>query len=494
LKHLQISGEVLTDETSIKMYSTDMSHYMVKPIMIAVPENQEDIAKIIAYSKEEAIPITPRGAGSNQSGSAVGSGIIILFSKMNAIMKRKGRRVKVQPGTIHKQLDQQLNLDGLRIPYDPTSSSFCTIGGNVATKASGLRSLKYGTVDSALRSLCFFDTVHGLIDTSQFLPENLEKAIVDLKNRLRCDKETRHILNARRNLKSSSGYNLKSFFEHEKPEEIVTHLLSGSVGTLGVFSEIELEAVPSPKSNILYLMFFRSLLDAVKEVAKLKIFEPSAIEVMDSYGVDLLRNEISVPSDCRAVLFVEFDSCLDQIGDLMLSHMKEKSIRFLVETNAKKQTALWKIRETMLLWIMNTLETPSKKFPPFADDLAIPVNQMPNFLAAVQEILDRFGTIAVIYGHAGEGNLHIRPMINVENWEENLKNLSNLIFEAALKAGGTITGEHGLGRNRSLYLRREWGDKIYGYFEQIKSIFDSKGLLNPDIVFTSADLTKNLEL
>jgi FAD/FMN-containing dehydrogenase len=143
---------------------------------------------------------------------------------------------------------------------------------------------------------------------------------------------------------------------------------------------------------------------------------------------------------------------------------------------------------------MNTLETPTKKFPPFADDLAIPVNQMPNFLAAVQDILDRFGTIAVIYGHAGEGNLHIRPMINVGNWEENLRDLSTLIFEAALKAGGTITGEHGLGRNRSNYLRREWGDKVYGYFEQIKSIFDSKGLLNPDIVFTSDDLTKNLEL
>jgi FAD/FMN-containing dehydrogenase len=108
--------------------------------------------------------------------------------------------------------------------------------------------------------------------------------------------------------------------------------------------------------------------------------------------------------------------------------------------------------------------------------------------------LNRFGTIAVIYGHAGEGNLHIRPMITLENWEENLRTLFNLIFEATLKAGGTVTGEHGLGRNRSLYLREEWGDKVYWYFEQIKEIFDSKGLLNPDVVFTSNDLTKNLRL
>jgi FAD/FMN-containing dehydrogenase len=268
LRQLQISGEVLTDEASIKSYSTDMSHYMVKPMMIAIPANQEDLAQIISYAKEQGIPITPRGAGSNQSGSAVGPGIIVLFSKMNVTTSRDGRRVKVQPGIIHQQLDRQLNIDGLRIPYDPTSSPFCTIGGNVATKASGLRSLKYGTVDWALRSLCFFDVAHGLIDTSQGLPENLKEAIVDLKNRLRSDKETMNMLNARRNLKSSSGYNLQSFLEHEEPEEIVTHLLVGSVGTLGVFSEIELEAVPSPKSTSLYLMFFHSLVDAVEDVAK----------------------------------------------------------------------------------------------------------------------------------------------------------------------------------------------------------------------------------
>jgi FAD/FMN-containing dehydrogenase len=143
---------------------------------------------------------------------------------------------------------------------------------------------------------------------------------------------------------------------------------------------------------------------------------------------------------------------------------------------------------------MNNLETPTKRFPPFADDISVPLNQMPNFLETVQDILSRFGTVAVIYGHAGEGNLHIRPMISIENWQENLSCLSNLIFEAALKVGGTITGEHGMGRNRSMYLRNEWGDKVYRYFEQIKKIFDPDGLLNPDIIFTSDNLTKNLLL
>ena len=270
--------------------------------------------------------------------------------------------------------------------------------------------------------------------------------------------------------------------------------MTGSVGTLGVFSEIELEAVASPKSTSLYVIFFRSLLDASEDVAQLRIFKPSAIEIMDSYGVELLEKEISVPPDCRAVLFVEFDSHLDQANELMLGHLKKKSMKFLVENDPKKQATLWKIRESILLWIMSILETQQKRFPPFADDLAIPINQLPNFLATIQKILDQFGTIAVIYGHAGEGNLHIRPMISRQNWEENLRSLSNLIFEAALKAGGTITGEHGLGRNRSKYLRNEWGDKVYAYLEQIKKIFDLEELLNPNVVFTSNDLTKDLKL
>ena len=215
---------------------------------------------------------------------------------------------------------------------------------------------------------------------------------------------------------------------------------------------------------------------------------------MDSYGVDLLKNQISVPSDSGAVLFVEFDSELEKASDQMLSYLKENSLKFLVETDAENQVSLWKIRESMLLWIMNSLETAQKKFPPFADDLAVPINQLPHFLVDIQQILNRFGTVAVIYGHAGEGNLHIRPMISMENWAENLRRLSNLFFKSTLKAGGTITGEHGLGRNRSMYLRLEWGDRIYGYFEEIKRIFDYEGLLNPCIVFTSQDLTKNLRM
>ncbi len=496
MRELWISGEVFSDEASLIRFSADMSHYAIKPKLVVVPRNEADIAEIVVYAKQEKLPLTPRGAGSNQSGSSVGSGIVVLFSKMISLNAKQGRRVKVQPGIVHQQLDLQLHKDGLRLPYDPSSRMFCTIGGNVATKASGLRSIKYGNVDSALKSLRFYDTTHGLIDTSNRLPETFEKAILQLRDRLRNDKETTQILHSRRNLKSSSGYNLQSFYACEAPEDIVTHLLAGSVGTLGVFSEIELEAVPAPKSANLYLLYFPSLAEAAKDVMKLKGFGPAAIEILDSYGVDLIRtkSELDVPQLAQAVLLVEFDSDLERADHLMLSHLREKAVSFHVEAEPKRQAELWRIRENMLLWIMGTLETAENRFPPLADDLAVPVSRLPEFITEIQHMLKQYGTVAVIFGHVGEGNLHIRPMIKKENWEENLRKLSDLVFNVALRYGGTITGEHGLGRNRSKYLRSEWGDKIYSYFVEIKRVFDPMDLLNPEVVFTSEDLTRNLRI
>jgi glycolate oxidase len=302
MRQLEISGEVLTDTTALQKYASDMSHYSLLPKVVAFPRNEEDLSAILAYAMEEKVPLTPRGAGSNQSGSSVGSGILTLFTKMNAVLSRQGNRVRVQPGVIHQQLDQQLHKERLKLPYDPSSRMFCTIGGNVATKASGLRSLKYGNVDAALKKARFLDPAHGLVDTSKPLPADLEKAILQLKEKLHSDRKALQVLEAHRNVKSSSGYNLTSLIDYEAVEDIVTHLMAGSVGTLGVFSEIELEAIAAPANTRLYLMFFRSLAEAAADVPKLKAMNPSAIEVIDSYGVDLLQAKtgLEVPggSEC----------------------------------------------------------------------------------------------------------------------------------------------------------------------------------------------------
>ncbi len=290
-RNLNISGQVFDDEATLKNYSIDMSHYAVKPRLVAIPENEDDVAKIIDYSKEEDVSLTCRGAGSNQSGSSVGSGIVVLFSGMNRIIHRSGSYVTVQPGVVYAQLDRQLREVGLNLPYDPSSRSFCTIGGNVATKASGIRSIKYGSVDSALRSLRFFDLQHGLVDTSESLPADLESAILGFRDRIRNDEETKQKLLRQETVKSSSGYNLKSFFNYESPEQIITHLMAGSVGTLSVFTEIELESKATAKSSCLCLLFFPSLTVAAENAVSLRGLNPSALELLDAYCLNLLQSE-----------------------------------------------------------------------------------------------------------------------------------------------------------------------------------------------------------
>jgi FAD/FMN-containing dehydrogenase len=491
---LDIKGSILTERESLEIYSRDLSGYAVRPKMVVVPEDEEDVSRIIRYSKANSIPITPRGAGSNQSGSAVGSGIIVLFNRMNRVVAKRGKRVRVQPGIVYGTLDAEMRMEDLRIPYDPTSRAFCTIGGNVATKASGIRSLKYGTVDESLINLRFFDTKHGLVDTSAGLPTRLYDAIAGLRNRIREDEEAKVVFKHRGNLKSSSGYNIKAFYQHDDPEEIVTHLLAGSIGTLGVFTEIDLELIHVPSSRMLYLLYFDTLVEAAEVVQEILNFGPSAIEILDDHGLSIFRAEhsLDVPDNSKAVLMVEFDQGLEQAESIVTNYAEEKGVRLDKEADHQVQEKLWNVRENMLTWIKKEIEKPDEKFPPFADDLCVPPDRLADFIRSLERIFINEGTEAIIYGHAGEGNIDVRPMIRTLHWQETLRRLAGLVFRTALKYSGTISGEHGSGRNRSMYLRDEWGERVYRYFEEIKALFDPEGLLNPGVMFTTADLTQNL--
>jgi FAD/FMN-containing dehydrogenase len=218
---------------------------------------------------------------------------------------------------------------------------------------------------------------------------------------------------------------------------------------------------------------------------------------MDEHALLIFREEhaLNFPAESKAVLMVEFDEGLERVEMLLTRRIQEgKSVGHLIEDDPSRQTALWTVRESMLLRIIHEMQTPTEKFPSFADDIGVPVSNLAAFMVALEEILRSAGTVAVIFGHAGEGNLHVRPMVRTEDWENSIRTISDLIFKTTLRFGGTISAEHGLGRNRSKYLRDEWGDKVYGYFKEIKKIFDPRDLMNPGVVFTDQDLTENLRL
>ncbi|UCG70093.1 MAG: FAD-binding oxidoreductase, partial [Thermoplasmata archaeon] len=447
------------------------------------------------YSKKYNIPITPRGAGSNLSGSAVGSGMVVLFEKMNKLLEIKGNRVRVQPGIIYNKLNKEVEEEGILLPYNPSSRAFCTIGGNVGTKASGLRSIKYGNTNDHIRNIRFVSPEYGVVDTRGGLPPKLKEAILDLKERILNDSEVISILKKKENVKTSSGYNLRAFYDYQTPEDIVTHLMVGSVGTLGIWTEIEMELVPLPKEKIIFLFFFENITLAGAMVPEIDLLSPSAVEIMDKYGIQVYRDKMGfdIPDMYNAVLLVEFDDVDEKLKD-EVKKIAEKSdalYHLIVEPDEIKQA--WDIREFVLLNIKREHEGPNQKYISFVDDLGVPVENLADFISEVSQIFEIRGIKFVVYGHVGEGNIHIRPLIEKEDWKERMKILADLLVKAAFNYGGTVTGEHGSGRNRSFYVREEWGDKIYSYFKELKNLFDPEDMLNPNVMLSNSDITDNLE-
>jgi FAD/FMN-containing dehydrogenase len=490
-----IKGSVFDDEERRNRYSMDMSRYKIKPALVAFPQDEKDVITLLEYSKKNNIPITPRGAGSNLSGSAVGPGMVILFEKMSKLIEVEGNKVRVQPGMVYNKLNSEVEGKGLLLPYNPSSRAFCTIGGNVGTKASGLRSIKYGNTNDRIRNIRFVSPEYGVVDTREGLPPKLKEAVLNLRERILNDSEVISVLKEKENVKSSSGYNLRAFYRHETPEEIVTHLMVGSVGTLGIWTEIEMELVPLPKKKMIFLFFFEDITSAGAMVPEVDSLSPSAVEIMDGFGINMYRDKMGfdVPDKYHAVLLVEFDELPKDLKKRIdhLTQERDIAYNFFEEPDDLKQA--WDIRESVLLNIKRKHEGPDRKYISFVDDLGVPVEKLADFISDISKIFQSRGIKFVVYGHVGEGNIHVRPLIKKEDWKERMKNLADLLVNAAFKYGGTVTGEHGSGRNRSFYIREEWGDKIYGYFKEIKNIFDPQDLLNPKVMLSDADITENLE-
>ena len=491
----ELSCEIKTDARSLERYSTDMSKYVSVPKMIAVPANEKDVIEIVEYSKRNKIPITARAAGSNLSGNAIGEGIIVLFNRMSAIIGRNNNRVRFQPGLVYDKLNEQLEKHGFFLPYHVSSSAFCSLGGNVATRASGLRSIKYGTVDTSVRNVRFIDTQHGIVDTRNDIPADLRKKILDLRSNLLEDEKAMNALRSKEGLKTSMGYNLWALYKYDDPNDVVAHLIVGSAGTLGLFTEIEMELQPVPDRKIMLVAFFDGLSSTGKVVPELKKLNPSLLELMDSFGTEIVKTEtsLSVPDGARSALLIEFDDEVKKNEKKAARVLRGKALALHTIEDPPEQIMIWGVRAKMLLEIKKKNETTDKRYLSFVDDLGVPLENLPPFVEEIEEIFAEEKVPVVIYGHIGEGNLHVRPLIHKENWKEDMRRIGERCFKAAFKYNGTIAAEHGTGRNRGEFFRQEWGEAVYKYFKEVKEIFDPVNLMNPGIMFSDRDFTEGLE-
>ncbi|UCF37288.1 MAG: FAD-binding protein [Acidobacteriota bacterium] len=514
----QIRGEVMTDEMSRHLYSTDASLYQLKPLAIVTPKDAEDIIKTVQFAARNRIPLMGRGSGTSLAGQTVTTGIVVDCSKyMNGILELncEERWVRVQPGIVLDNLNDQLAAKGLFFAPDVATSSRANVGGMMGNNSSGVRSVRYGkTVDHVLEISAVLPDGHlytfGALDRDglevKCQSKNGEGKIYRGIRQIVSQNRERIIEKFPKVMRRVSGYNLDELLDEDKFN--LAKILVGSEGTLAVVTEAKLNLEPIPKNRALAVLHFDDLLTAIRTVPAILKHSPSAVEILDHYGLELGKQNPVVSKLSRqfiqgspeAVLMVEFASDSGEELKTQFENMKadpiirDKVFHVHEAWTAASQQVVWQVRKNAL-GVMLGIKGDFKPLP-FIEDSAIPVEHLADYIAEIQALCKRQNRQLAMYAHASVGVIHVRPLLNLKQKEdvEIMQRISNETFKLVQHYGGSWSGEHGDGLVRSYKIREFFGDELTEAFGQVKAIFDPAGIMNPGKIVNPPPMTENLRI
>jgi len=451
----KIVGEefVFTDEESLLRYSHDETETLsFLPAVVIKPRTAAEISSILTICNRERIPVTPRGAGTGLSGGALPhlGGVLLSTERMNTILSIDERNLQVttEPGVITEVLQDAVKEKGLFYPPDPSSRGSCFIGGNIAENSGGPKAVKYGVVRDYVLNLELVLPTGEIIWTGANV------------------------------LKNSTGYNL-------------TQLVVGSEGTLGIVTKIVLKLIPLPKYDLLMLVPFQSLEKAGEAVSAIfrAGFVPSALELVEIDALKIVSKMVDshvlpVTDDIAAHLIIETDGNhpevlmkeMEAIADLLTQY---DSGEIFFADDAQQKAELWKLRRRVAEAVKVAGYT-------IEEDTVVPRAELPALIAGVKKLGAENDFHAVCYGHAGDGNLHIR--IKKEGVADSLndpgmiKSLRSL-FDLVKQLGGTISGEHGIGLVQKEYMDIVFDKTQLSLMREIKKAFDPNNILNAGKIF-----------
>lgn len=450
-----IVGEsfVFLEEEVLHHYSHDETeHLHFLPDVVIKPRTAEEISAIMKICNQYKIPVTPRGAGTGLSGGALPhlGGVLLSMERFNSILDidEKNLQVTTEPGVITEVLQNAVKEKGLFYPPDPVSKGSCMIGGNISENSGGPKAVKYGVVRDYVLNLQVVLPTGEIIWTGANV------------------------------LKNSTGYNL-------------TQLVVGSEGTLAIVTKIVLRLIPLPKYDLLMLVPFRSLQKAGEAVSAIfrAGFTPSALELMDRDAIQIDANAVDhtavpVSEDIEAHLIIEVDGNhldtlmleIEAIASLLEEH--EAGEVFFAE-DAQQKEELWKLRRKVA-------EAVKLVGYMIEEDTVVPRAELPALIAGVKELGKKYNFKSACYGHAGDGNLHIR--IKKEGFDNSLEDtemVENLrsLFSLVKDLGGTISGEHGIGLVQKSYMDIVFEETHLRLMRQVKKAFDPNNILNAGKIF-----------
>jgi FAD/FMN-containing dehydrogenase len=503
-------GEVMTSPDARRYFSTDASILTVTPGLVAYPRGENDVRKVARFTWQLAergrvIPMTARGAGTDQSGAALGSGIMIVFpAHMHRILELddKSGLVVIEPGVNFGKLQQTLHTHERYIPAYPASLEYSTVGGAVANNASGEKSIKYGSIRDYVRGLRVVLANGEVIETARLSKKEVSKKLGLATFEGEIYRAVDAILEENQELlgkmqlqvtKNSAGYALQDIKRRDGSIDL-TPLFVGSQGTLGIVTEIVLETEPFNPSTTLVVAHFDDLEKAQAAVLELRALPemPSAIEMVDDQLLGLvdrlnpnqLKDLIPKPFP-KVVLLVEFDNPSERAQKKMAKKgqkiLEHHAVLVVSESDASKQEQLWKIRHASATVVAHG--EGGVKALPLIEDGVVPPERLREYLDGVYQLFARNHLQAAVWGHAGDANLHMQPFLDLSQVGDRQKAFRILdeYYNLVISLGGSTSGEHGDGRLRAPYLEKLYGAEIYALFGKIKQIFDPYGTLNPGV-------------
>ena len=503
-------GEVMTSSDARRYFATDTSVLTLTPAIVVYPHNESDVRKAARFTWQLAergrvIPMTARGAGTDQAGAAIGNGIIMVFpAHMNKIMELDPKTgvVAVQPGLNYGKLQQTLQTHGRFLPPFPASVEYCTIGGAMGNNAAGEKTVKYGSTRDFVKSLRVVLANGEVIETGRLNKRELSKKMgqSSMEGQIyrELDKvleEKKHIVEASRLdvSKNSAGYNIADIKQKDGSVDL-TPLFIGSQGTLGIITEAILETEPYNPATTLLVASFDDVERAAKAILDIRRLSevPSAMEMVDGNLLDFidlrnpnqLKGTIEKPFH-KIMLLVEFDNFNARIQ----KRMAKKTAKIVedyggacqIETDPEQQDHLWRIRHSAAS--VTAYSDNNAKALPIIEDGIVPIEKFVEYLTGAYTIFAKYNLQVAVWGHAGNANLHMQPFLDLGQLGDRQKlfKIMEDYHQLVISLGGSTTGEHGDGRLRAPYLRQLFGEETYEVFQAVKKIFDPYNIMNPGV-------------
>ncbi len=508
----QLDGELHTDQLHRLIYATDASVYREVPLAVIVPQNKEDLLKIIRFAKVHDLSITPRTGGTSQSGQAIGKSLIVDCSKLNRILELnvEERWVRVEPGVVRDLLNRYLQPYGLFFSPITSTANRAMIGGMVGNNSCGSNSIVYGSTRDHVRSLktilsdgseCTFEALEEDVFHQKRQADSLEGKIYqqiytalsqpEVQQRIREEFPKEAV--QRRNTGYAVDLLLKQqpFSQNGQPFNACT-ILCGSEGTLAFTTEITLALDPLPPSQELVVAIHcQDVIEALRCAQIAMTFQPGKCELIDKVILDctksnaqLTQNRFFLEGDPGAVLLVAFRA--DQLADAvkqareLQTHLKSAALGYAYPIVYAPQTKkVWALRKAGLGVLGNLPGDP--KSVSCIEDTAVALEDLPEYIEQFAKMMDDFGQNVVYYAHAGAGELHLRPILNMKTAEgqQAFYEISRATAQLVKKFEGSLSGEHGDGRVRAEFIPLMIGEQNYELLRHIKQTWDPHQLFNP---------------